>query len=242
MATTHRQVIDLHTLPPGMRAHTYAYYALRELRPGEEALMLCPEDPQLLLSQLQLDLRHRLATQIVADEAGWQVLVRHREDTEADSLFDILSRDHERLDRLFVRTMEAVAAGRIAEAKSVVGDFLDGLRRHIDVENDVLAPRFALPRDPAGSDPTSIMLREHDDILRQAVIIEELFAGPDPDATEIDTWCGILAATLSKHEGREEMRLFPQWDAHLVKQPEAPRVLAEVRALIAGQPARRATA
>jgi uncharacterized protein (DUF2249 family) len=228
------QVLDLRHLPPGRPAHTEAFYALKELPQGAQLMLITAEDPQLLVAQLQLQLRNRLAATVEQAGAEWHVHLRRREETAAVNLMDLLSRDHERLDRLFSDAIVQVGAGRVETAVPVLREFLVGLRRHIHVENEFLAPRFPLPRDPHGSDPTSTMLREHDDILRQAQIIEDLLNAPEVDIGEADTWFGLLAATLSKHEGREETRLFPIWDALLRREGETAAVLARAQQILAG--------
>lgn len=229
------QVLDLRDLPPGRLAHTEAFYALRELPQAAQLVLVTAEDPQLLIAQLQLQLRNRLAATVERASESWRVHLRRREETAAVNLMDLLSRDHERLDRLFSQAIVQVGAGQTQAAMPVLREFLLGLRRHIQLENEFLAPRFPLPRDPHGSDPTSTMLREHDDILRQAQIIEELLTGPEVDIGEADTWFGLLAATLSKHEGREETRLFPMWDALLTREGATAAVLARAQRILAGE-------
>lgn len=233
--TENIQVLDLRALPPGRPAHTEAFYALKELPLGAQLVLVTAEDPQLLVAQLQLQLRNRLAATVERVGADWHVHLRRREETAAVNLMDLLSRDHERLDRLFSDAIVRVGAGNVDSAVPMLREFLLGLRRHIQLENEFLAPRFPLPRDPHGGDPTSTMLREHDDILRQAQIIEDLLNAPEVDVGEADTWFGLLAATLSKHEGREETRLFPVWDALLARAGETAAVLARAQQILAGE-------
>ncbi len=233
--TENIQVLDLRALPPGRPAHTEAFYALKELPLGAQLVLVTAEDPQLLVAQLQLQLRNRLAATVERTAEDWHVHLRRREETAAVNLMDLLSRDHERLDRLFAEAITQVGARQVDTAVPVLREFLVGLRRHIHLENEFLAPRFPLPRDPHGSDPTSTMLREHDDILRQAQIIEDLLNAPEADVGEADTWFGLLAATLSKHEGREETRLFPLWDALLTREGETAAVLARAQRILAGE-------
>lgn len=224
------RVVDLRELAGDAGIHGWALHAVHDLRPGHPVTLITADDPRLLVSQLQHDLRHRIATEITQASGEWRVYVRSRDETEPQTLFDILARDHERLDRLFVQAHTEVQVGRLATGRALLIDFFAGLRRHIAVENELLVPRFALARDSLSSDPTSVMLREHDDILQQTVIIEDLFANDELDASEIVIWLGLLEASLSKHEGREETRLFPLWDARLLQQPDAADIRHLVRA------------
>ena len=228
--------LDLRSTPPGMPAHTYAFYALRDLEPGTEMVLISAEDPALLLKQLQLQLRNRLCWQCVREQQVWRVSIRRREDTEASTLQDILSRDHERLDALLVGTLTRLRARGPIAATPEVMEFLEGLRRHIAVENNLLAPAFPSLYGPEEDNPVATMLREHEDIAKQTIMIEELFRETDPDPVEAEIWFGLLAAALSKHEYREETRLFPLWDTLLRRYADAGALIQQVRAGLVPQP------
>lgn len=195
------------------RLQSAALLAVRDLQRGETVHLLLREEPSLMLQSLNLQLRHILSWQISAEETGkWRVLIRHREDVAPRDLMDILSRDHQRLDELFGLSLQLVNAGKISEAAPLVMEFAAGLKRHIQVENDILAPSFRIP----DAEPVAIMLHEHDDILAQTAHIESLFAGEEPvQAWEVSPFLAILSGVLAKHEHREEQNLFPQWDIAL---------------------------
>ena len=195
------------------RLQTAALQSVTGLRRGETVHLLLQEEPSLMLQSLNLQLRHNLSWQISAEETGeWRVLIRHREDVAPRDLMDILSRDHQRLDELFGLSLQLVNAGKISEAAPLVMEFAAGLKRHIQVENDILAPSFRIP-DP---EPVAIMLHEHDDILAQTANIESLFAGGEPvQVWEVSPFLAILSGVMAKHEHREEQNLFPQWDIAL---------------------------
>ncbi len=225
--------LDLRSSPAGMQVHTYAFYALRDLEPGAEVVLISAEDPALLLKQLQLQLRNRLWWQCVREQQVWRVSIRRREDTEASTLQDLLSRDHERLDALLVRALAQLRACSASAATPEVMEFLQELRRHIEVENGLLAPAFPTLYGPEEDNPVATMLREHEDIVKQTKIIEELFHEAAPDPAEAEIWFGLLAAALSKHEYREETRLFPLWDTLLSRNPDADTLIQQVRAGLA---------
>ena len=228
--------LDLRSAPPGMPWHTYAFYALRDLEPGMEMVLISAEDPALLLKQLQLQLRNRLWWQCVREQQVWRVSIRRREDTEASTLQDILSRDHERLDVLLVRALMRLRARGASAATPEVMEFLEGLRHHIAVENNLLAPAFPSLYGPEEDNPVTTMLREHEDIAKQTLVIGELFREADPDPVEAEIWFGLLAAALSKHEHREETRLFPLWDTLLSRNGDAATLIQRVRAGLVPQP------
>ncbi len=191
--------------------------------------MISIENPTLLLWQLRQQLRNRLTWTCRYEEGLWKTHLRRREDTEAVTLADMLSRDHERLDGLYVRSLSRMREAGTAAAMSAVKEFLSGLRRHISVENRLLAPAFPSLHGMAEDNPVATMLREHKDILAQAEIIEDLFQQPVPDATDAEIWFGLVAATLSKHEHREEPRLFPPCDILLAQRPDAEVLIRQIR-------------
>jgi uncharacterized protein (DUF2249 family) len=223
---------------PASRILTAAFYAVKDLQRGETVVLLTPEEPSLLMQSLDLQLRNALRWTISATAAGtWRVEVHHRADVAPADVLDALLRDHQRLDELFSRAMRLVSGGEAAEAAPLVVEFGTRLRRHIRVENDVLATRFPLRRDGRGSDPLSIMLREHEEILNQLMVIEAYFAEGIPQPAEVDAFFAILSGTLAKHEYREENHLFPLWSAllHREEHQSQQELLAQVQRVLSGE-------
>ncbi len=221
-------------------AHSYAFYRLRELRPGQVAELLSAEEPRLLMEGVSLGLRHRIRWTV--SEGGpplWRVSVVPREDVEADTLTDLLQRDHERVDRAFAEALAKINAGDVAGAGAQLSVFARGLRRHIHAENEVLAPAFVAPRSALEDDPLSIMLREHEEILQQVALLEACFAQGLPAAAEVAPFFAMLSGQLAKHEGREEQNLFPRWARALAHAAEAHpaaerQLVARVKAVLEG--------
>ncbi len=204
--------------------HTYAYYRFRELPPGEVWEVLTDEEPALLMESVNLQLRHALAWNTIEDGPPlWRLQLRRREDTEAASLVDVLERDHLRLHTLFADAIHRVGVGDLARAGAVFQQFTQGLRCHIHAENELLAPSFQAPRSSLEDDPTSIMLREHTAILDQVSILETLFAAA-PVQDELAPLFALLSGQMAKHEGREELNLFPRWRAALQQAPAGSEV------------------
>jgi hypothetical protein len=180
-------------------------------------------------------LRHRIHWEISeATEGAYRVRVVDRDTVAPETLTDLLSRDHERLDRLFAVALQHANRGEIAEAAPLIESCYQGLRRHIYCENDVLAPHFGVPEGGTESDATNQMLHEHDNILSELGEIRELAAMEElADASMIAALMGILSGGLAKHEGREESNLFPQWEAALKRNPE-PHLLERAKAILDG--------
>lgn len=230
-------LLDGHHEDP-MALHIRTFYRVRDIRPGDEVTLTTAEDPTYMMESLGLQTRHRIRWQVEhLGVEGWRVQIRHRDDGEANNLRILLGSDHERLDRLFAQALDYVNAGDVAAAAPLAMRHMLGLRRHVHVENDVLAVAFDLPRDIARRDPVSIMLDEHARILEQVDILASLFADGLPEAGEAAPFFALLSAALAKHEGREEQNLFPVWDSalrihHAGKDAEA--LMARVKGILAG--------
>ncbi|TCV90850.1 hemerythrin domain-containing protein [Sulfurirhabdus autotrophica] len=197
-----------------------AYHELKDLVRGEIVTMLTKQEPTMLMNTINLHLRDNLSWEIQQEAVDlWRVVIRHREDAPATDVIDLLTRDHKRLDDLFARSLHHINAGEVAEAAPLIKEFIVGLKKHMDVENNILTLSFAAPRDPFGGDPTSTMLREHDEILGQAAVIESYFEDGLPDAKEVAAFFAIMSGTLAKHEYREESLLFPHWKAAIFRVP-----------------------
>ncbi len=230
------RTVDLRQVPDAL-VQTNAFYAVRELKRGERLRLLTRDEPSLMMQSLDLQLRHNLAWEITRTAAGdFAVVVRPREDTAAVDVIDLLTREHKRLDGLLGRAIHLADAGAMAEAGAVVHEFVTGLKRHLRAENEAIAPLIRAPRSSLEDDPTSIMLREHGDILAQAEMIEAAFGAAEVEAWEVGPLMAILAGVLAKHEYREEANLFPHWSAALHQAPaEAQRqLLARVQFILAG--------
>jgi hypothetical protein len=228
-----RSTVDLRGEMPS-QVQTAAFSAVREIKRGKTLRLLTRDEPSLLMRSLDLLLRNNLAWDIAAAEEGFVATVRHRADTPPSGVADLLTRHHKAMDALFAQAMHLTNAGRVAEAAPLVPRFGDTLRRHIAVEDRLLAPRLGGARHPADGDPLSIMLREHAEILGQFGLIESAFAGGLPDAGEVGAYFAILSGTLAKHEHREESNLFPLWSSALARLPqdEAEALAREVAAAL----------
>ena len=220
-------------------ARIAAYHQIRTLSEGAAMEVLVDEEPTLMMQMVSVQLRNRLHWEVV--ESGpplWRVRVYHRSDRHDTSLMELLSHDHERLDRLFADALHRVNRDEVAEAARDLADFGEGLRRHVYAENLILAPSFVTRTDPAGQDPTSVMLREHDQILGEVALIEDCFRDGLPNSAEVAPFFAMLSGGLAKHEGREEQNLFPLWDLALRQAADsgAQRQLIErVQAILAGE-------
>lgn len=230
------KVVDLRAEPPS-RVLTAAFYGVKEMQRGETVVLLAPEEPTLIMQSLDLQMRNNLNWSVSQPEPGtWRVEVRHRLDVAPADIIDLLTRHHKSLDETFAQALRHVNAGNVGKAAPLLAEFASALRRHIEVENNLLAARLKLPKDPHGSDHLSVMLREHEEILAQVALIESCFKEGMPDAGEVQAFFAILSGTLAKHEYREENHLFPLWNAmlHQLSRDEAGELLAKVAEMLKG--------
>jgi uncharacterized protein (DUF2249 family) len=227
--------VDLRHEPTG-RVQTAAFYAVRDLAPGDVVSLLTADDPTLMMASLNLQLRDALAWEMTPDGRSWRTTVRRRADTAPSGVIDLLVRDHQRLDELLALALRRVNAQDLAGARPLVAEFAAGIGRHVAVENELLAPRLPPSVAPDGTDHVGNMLGEHDEILVQLREVESALAGSAAEAWEVEPFVAILSGTLAKHEHREESNLFPRWQGALdALAPEAARgLLAEVQRALAG--------
>lgn len=216
------------------RVQSAAFYAVKDVRRGDKVVLVTAQEPTLLMQSLDLQLRHNLAWTMVEADGKWRIEVSHRADAGPRDVLELLERDHKRLDGLFTQALQLLNRNEAAGAAPLLREFAAALKRHMAVEDDVLAPIFETATGAAGDDPLSIMLREHADIRQQLAVIAECLAGDAPETGEIGAFCAILAGTLAKHEHREENNLFPRWRGRWPQRSAAEReeIMSRVEAAL----------
>lgn len=229
-----RRFIDLRLRPPGVPPQTYAYQALHDLAGNERALLVCDEDPALLLRQLAHLARDRLAFTVAAVGSGlWRIEIELKRAAAATSVVDLLKHDHLALDTLLIDSLRLAESGCSEEAKTSGRIFIGRLRRHIDIENRLVLERLREHGEGHLGNELKLMQREHDAVLEQLQIIEQVLAAAALDVAELQTWTALLAATLAKHEFREETLIFPRWENRYREAPEMPAWVAAARSELA---------
>lgn len=123
----------------------------------------------------------------------------------AQSIQKYYEEDHDRLDGLFKQFQE-LKKKDFQRAKESFKEFMQGLKRHIIWEEDILFPLFEKHTGMTNSGPTYVMRMEHVEIKKQLdAIHDKIKAGsPETDADE-----KILLSVLSAHNGKEEGVLYP---------------------------------
>lgn len=212
-------MLDLTSIPPS-QLQTAAFEPVRNLKTGESVQLLFAEQPDMTLQSLNLRLRNNLswATEVTHDGA-WLATVHRAEDVPPTDVIDALKRDHKRLDALFSRVIHLTDRGELLAASQDMAAFIDGLRRHMVVEHDMLVRAIRTPKDMNGVDPSAAMMAEHDEILAQSTMILSAFAEQDASIASVSPLLAILAGYLAKHEIREELTLLPVWQRALAHAP-----------------------
>jgi hemerythrin-like domain-containing protein len=232
MAEPGPEIVDI-TGEPASRVQGAAFYAVRDLRPGQSVALLTAEEPSLLLRSLDLQLGHKLAWSIAGEGGRWRTLIQHRADAPPADVLDLLQREHQRLDGLLARALRLLNTGDAAAATPVMLHFTRTLLRHLYVEDEVLTPFFDTGAGP--DEAAAMMLREHAEIAAQLKLIEDCLRETVAGTEDASAYCAILSGTLAKHERREEQNLFPRWRALLAhrREAEGAALLERVRALLA---------
>ena len=146
---------------------------------------------------------------------------------ERREVTDALGWDHDRLDDLERGAFAARAAGDLALATRLFGDFARGLRRHIGFEEKLLFPAF---EERAGvspeAGPTAVMRHEHREIENRIHDMECRFANlEDPLTGARDAFHELMR----EHNLKEEQVLYPATD-RLLTEKERDELVGKIQA------------
>ncbi len=225
------EAVAIHDLRDQPSAHVVgaALDRVKQVRPGVAVTLILAENPSLLMSSLNLQLRENLVWDVVEADGGWRATIRHRADVAATDVLALLAVDHKRLDGLLARALGLLNMGDADAAVPLLREFVAALQRHVAFEDGELAVILGAAR-AAADEPPAIMLREHREIAQQLALVEETLAADPVDGAELAVYCALLSGTLAKHEYREEHNLFPLWRVALARRQGDERVLLLQRA------------
>ena len=144
---------------------------------------------------------------------------------------EYLTEDHHRLEALQNDAFAARTSGDFAAARQIWADFVDGLDRHIRIEEDVLFPLFE-ERSGMGAEtgPTAVMREEHGEIRSLLASITQVIGDANGDAERLRR---SLAYVLEEHHHKEEEVLYPATDSWLSPR-ESEDLAVRFQALSAG--------
>ncbi|HUG52944.1 MAG TPA: hemerythrin domain-containing protein, partial [Vicinamibacteria bacterium] len=144
--------------------------------------------------------------------ARWEVDVTRRAAPVGTrrSVREAMTWDHRRLDALLGAAFAARSAGCLAEARRVFAAFAHGLRRHSDVEEQLLLPEFEERSGMTGPHGPSVVMRaEHRAVAAILRVMEEEIG--DPQAP-VELSLAELRGILHDHDLKEEIVVYPALD------------------------------
>jgi len=138
------------------------------------------------------------------------------------TIFDFMSKDHDRLDGIFKEFQKASHSGP-AEAKKLFSEFSFGLKRHIVWEEEILFPLFEERTGMKDGGPTEAMRFEH---LQIKSFLKEI----DGRISLVQDSTGAeqeLLRILGDHNMKEEHILYPSIDS-VLSEKEAEAVVEKI--------------
>ncbi len=147
-----------------------------------------------------------------------------------------MAADHDRLDELWDRAIALRATDRPGSIRAVQ-EFAEGLREHIQVEEELLFPHFERGSDASARRLTDFMREEHRQIVDA---LATLSSRVDAGAGDVEDAEALLRNLLWAHNALEEGKLYPWFDER-VDRPEDRPIFIEIRTRLPA-PARRAGA
>ncbi len=125
------------------------------------------------------------------------------------TLAEALEREHRQIDGGIEEYTKALSDGDSDPAPLVRA--MDGLRRHIYLEEEFLFPPL---KEGGLTMPIFVMTREHGELWDAMDALDALLAGTTASET-LQNACRELLAKLDNHNTKEEPIIYPQADAKL---------------------------
>ncbi|WP_332813299.1 hemerythrin domain-containing protein [Ramlibacter sp.] len=138
-----------------------------------------------------------------------------------------MQRDHELIDGIAERAVAAAVARDWATLEREGSEFLRRLRRHIEVEEDVLFPAFEQRTGMAAGGPSAQMREEHEQMQPILAQLEAAVSGHDGPAYGHAS--RALLDILVPHNQKEEQMMYPMLDEALGA--DGPALLSDVKAM-----------
>jgi hemerythrin-like domain-containing protein/uncharacterized protein (DUF2249 family) len=183
--------------------------AFDALEPEQTLVVVTRANPGALLTALQADRPGAFDWNVLQSAPTYRVEVRRRADVGPRTVSECLGTDHRRLDAIFLEVDRLVRQGRMLEAAPLAAEFVCGLERHIEMEEQVLFPEFEAQTGIVGG-PTEVMRQEHRMIRSDLHEIAEALA--EQDEARFRAAADALLETLGSHNLKEERILYPMTD------------------------------
>jgi hemerythrin superfamily protein len=138
-------------------------------------------------------------------------------------LGELLSRDHQRLSKLFEDLVVAFRADARDDAAHLWSEFEAGLLAHLELEEKRILPKLA----QVDAAETKVLLQQHDRIRAQ---LSELGVGVDLHLTHSDAVTAFVQE-LEAHAKREEALLY-RWLKTSLPQEDQATIRAQVLGML----------
>ncbi len=224
------RLMDLRERPLGMSAHQHAYYGIRDLPERDYVALFVEENPRFLQRRLERLLGHRLFTRIERHrDMLWYVEIsRAPQALNPLGVGDLMSRDHIRLNRLFLES-ERLLRARQPEGVPLMTRFAIRMARHIYIESQLIAQLLSSDQLGDMQHPVSIMRRNHDEIARELATMVQFLDAHPVDLDGLIVSAGLVAAMGLSSEFYEETRVFPLWDHRLRARGDIGKILRDIQ-------------
>lgn len=142
-----------------------------------------------------------------------------------ESISSYMQQDHVLIDGIAERAIAAAQAGDWPALEREASDFLRRLRRHIEMEENVLFPAFEQRTGMTAAGPSAQMRVEHTQMRPILSRMQE--AASAPDRVGYQQASKALFDILVPHNMKEEQMMYPMLDEAVGEGVQA--LLAEVR-------------
>ncbi len=208
-----QNVLDAREIPHETRLETI-FAKLAALKPGQELELVAPHQPDQLLRKVLATYPRRFDfSPVQKGPVTWRYVFHARADAGPRTIFDYLAWDHDRLDRLMEQCTKLAEESRFEQARAHMGEFKEGLFRHIEIEEQILFPAFEEKTGMRDVGPTAVMRMEHKDI--KDAVNDIVKACEEKRLNEFERGKATLLGVLVEHNMKEEQILYPGTDRML---------------------------
>ena len=126
-----------------------------------------------------------------------------------DTISSVLTADHRQCDDLFAAASHAAGEEDWVRCRTQFDSFVSALKRHMQLEEEVLFPAFEQASGMAGG-PTWVMRQEHQQMLS---LLDELGGTIEQrNASGFRALAQTFTALMDGHSMKEERVLYPMCD------------------------------
>ncbi len=144
-----------------------------------------------------------------------------------ETISTYMQEDHVLIDGFAERAVAAAAARDLAGFAREGTQFLQRLRRHIEMEEQLLFPAFEQRTGMSAAGPSVQMRAEHEEMAPILQRMQAALAAGDPTGYQLSS--KALFDILVPHNQKEEQMMYPMLDEAVGA--DAPALLEEVKAM-----------